>query len=379
MDIHEFRDFVNRFQVDFVIRRYSDVNGKNHWSCLCSAMDWLTEAGGALPEFERRAHGNKVGWIDLYGYISCIDVIMEATEQLYRCVFGVAEKPTGLIFPTQCFVTKPEGFSGLSDRAFFKELRAGFGAHPVNLDTHDKKSKRFASWMLSAWQSPANFDFSVRLYSNLKGVSDSYLGVNLAELKRFCDQYRNHLESVAAEIKRQYGVFANECRKRPIVRSADPVEQWNILMLEAGSRCLGNWDAATFDILSAEPKSVKNRKLLVAYQKVVRALIDRMIDAFQSMDEERVQKIGEGFHQVLYPTYPLAKVLSYSLGKLLTSELPYSVLKKDIEAFFGSQIDFRSIRSDAERRVLVRAALYILSQEKPSKPKAVTLSTTDIQ
>ncbi|MDD2456788.1 MAG: hypothetical protein PHE10_10720 [Kiritimatiellae bacterium] len=209
MNIHQFRDFVKSFHIDFVIHHYSNVDGKNYWACLCSTMDWLTEADDALPEFKKRAKQN-IGWIDLYGYLSCIDVTMEATEQLHRCVFGVSGKPTSLQFPTQCFVAKPKEFAGLSDRDYFKELRSAFGAHPVNL--HDltttnaskHKAKRFASWVLSSGRGQISdeVDFSVRLYSNLIGVEDVHLGVKLSELDRFCNQYRNHLESIVAEIKR---------------------------------------------------------------------------------------------------------------------------------------------------------------------------------
>jgi hypothetical protein len=370
MDIHQFRDFVNSFHTDSIIHHYSNVDGKNYWSCLCSAMDWLTEADGALPEFQKRANGKNAGWIDLYGYISCIDVILEATEQLHRCVFGVAGKPTDLLFSTRCFVTKPKEFAGLLDRAYFKEIRSAFGAHPVNL--HDslitrsskQKANRYASWVLSSerGQTSDDFDFSVRLYSNLKGVEDYTLGVKLAELKKFCEHYQSHLENVVAEIKRQYGVFANECRKRPIGRSDDIVEQWNILIREARDRGLGNWDAAVPDIFSVDSKSPKNQKLLAAYQKAVRALIKGMTSAFQKMSDEVIQKIGDEFHQALYPPYPQAKGLSYSLGKFFTNDLPYSVLKKEIETFFENQIDFRAINSDVECQVLVRAALYDLSR-----------------
>lgn len=387
MDIRQFRDFVNRFHTNFVIHCYSNVEGKNYWSCLCSAMDWLTEAEDALPEFQKRANGKNAGWIDLYGYISCIDVILEATEQLHRCVFGVAGKPTDLLFHTQCFIAKPNEFASLTDRAYFKELRSGFGAHPVNLtdsqrtSSHKHKAKRYASWVLSSerGQPTDDFDFSVRLYSNLKGVEDLTLGVKLAELKTFCDQYQSHLETVVAEIERQYGVFANECRKRPIGRSDDIVEQWNILMREAGDRCLGNWDAAVPDIFSANPKNPKNRKLLAAYQKALRTLIKGMTSAFQKMNDEGIQKIGENFHQALYPPHPQAKGLSYSLQKLFTSDLPYSVLKKEIEEFFGNQIDFRSISSDVERQVLVRAALYDLSNDEPLKQVLRTRCLPDLK
>lgn len=370
MDISQFRKFVNEFHFNFIIHHYSNVDGKNYWSCLCSAMDWLTEANDALPEFQKRAKSKNAGWIDLYGYISCIDVILEATEQLHRCVFGFGGKLAKLSFSTQCFATKPNAFYSLTDRAYFKELRSAFGAHPVNLNdsktpsTNEHKAKRFASWVLSAdrGQMTEEYDFSVRLYSNLKDVEDITVGLKLTELKNFCDQYRNHLKSVTTEIKRQYLEFVDNCRKRPIEHTVDIVEQWDILMREACDRCLGNWDVAITDIFSADPKSPKNNKLLAAYQEALQTLTNGMIDAFQKMSDVGIQKIGEEFHQVLYPRYPQENGLSYSLQKFFTNDLPYSVLKKEIETFFEKQIDFRAINSDVECQVLARAALYDLSR-----------------
>lgn len=36
--IEEFREEVNRDK--FVLSKYKNVNGKNQWGCICSAMDW---------------------------------------------------------------------------------------------------------------------------------------------------------------------------------------------------------------------------------------------------------------------------------------------------------------------------------------------------
>jgi hypothetical protein len=368
INIRQFRDFVNRFHTDFVLHSYSNVDGKNYWLCLCSAMDWLTEADDALPEFQKRATDKNAGWIDLYGYISCIDVIMEATEQLHRCVFGVAKKPTSLLFPTQCFITKPKEFAGLSDRAYFKELRSGFGAHPVNLTdslntfSPKHKAKRYASWVLSSerGQMTDDFDFAVRLYSNLNGVEDFTLGVKLAELKMFCEQYKKHLENIVTEIKLQYEDFANACRNRPIERSDDIVEQWNILMWESHERCLGRLDAtvSVSDIFSVEPNNSKNRKLLAAYQKAVRAVVKEVFAAFQNMKEKEIEKAYGLIHHVFFPAYPQEKGLSYSLSKILTNEQPYILFKSEIESFFRNQIDFSGVTNDIERHVLILAALF---------------------
>ncbi len=390
MNIDQFREFVNNFPSNFIVHRYSNGDGgRDYWACLCSAMDWLTEADDALPEFKSRAKQNDAGWIDLYGYLSCVDVIVEATNQLNRCVLGVSgmAKVPSLQFPTRCFVTRPEAFAKLSDRNYFKELRAAFGAHSVNLNDPTAKSapkhktpenapkheaKRFASWVLSRERGQVSneFDFSVRLYSNSIGVEDIYLGVKLSELDQFCDQYLNHLESIVAEIKHQYDEFADECRKRPIPRCSNIAEQWNTLVWEARDRGLGSWDDPFVpNVFSVDTKSPKNKRLLVSYRKAICTVIKKMLRAFQNMNDQDIQKVRVLLHQTLSPPYPRKKGLSYCLGKTLAGELPYPVFRNEIEPFFGEQIDFCEITDDVERRVLILAALYELSNNSTIEGK----------
>lgn len=38
--IDKFRDRVNKNY--FVLHKYKNVNGKNKWNCICSAMDWIS-------------------------------------------------------------------------------------------------------------------------------------------------------------------------------------------------------------------------------------------------------------------------------------------------------------------------------------------------
>lgn len=38
--IQEFRNEVN--DGNFVFEHFRNVNGKDHWSCICSAMDWIS-------------------------------------------------------------------------------------------------------------------------------------------------------------------------------------------------------------------------------------------------------------------------------------------------------------------------------------------------
>ena len=81
--INEFRDEVNSDK--FVLSKYKMVNGKNQWGCICSAMDWITVAIEYIMHF----HVDK-GYIqsmEMYAYISSIDVVWEGIQQLHRVLF----------------------------------------------------------------------------------------------------------------------------------------------------------------------------------------------------------------------------------------------------------------------------------------------------
>lgn len=81
--IEAFRDEVNKDK--FVLSRYKMVNGKNQWGCICSAMDWITVAIEYIMQFHT-SKGN-VQSMEMYAYISSIDVVWEGIQQLHRVLF----------------------------------------------------------------------------------------------------------------------------------------------------------------------------------------------------------------------------------------------------------------------------------------------------
>ena len=77
--INEFREVVNKN--NFTYFRYSNNRNKNQWNCICSAMDWITVAVEHLADYPKKRAGN-LGSIEMYSYISSVDIIVEAVQQL---------------------------------------------------------------------------------------------------------------------------------------------------------------------------------------------------------------------------------------------------------------------------------------------------------
>lgn len=124
--INEFREVVNKN--NFTYFRYSNNRNKNQWNCICSAMDWITVAVEHLADYPKKRAGN-LGSIEMYSYISSVDIIVEAVQQLHRVILSTAEQ----LFSkdTDCF---PQNKFNKNDLDYFKTIRSCFGAHPVNLD-----------------------------------------------------------------------------------------------------------------------------------------------------------------------------------------------------------------------------------------------------
>lgn len=83
--IDAFRNKVN--EEPFFSEIYNNVNGKNHWNLLCSAMDWITVASDGLPEINLNPKGmgyNHIQTINLMQYIVTIDILVESIIQIFR-------------------------------------------------------------------------------------------------------------------------------------------------------------------------------------------------------------------------------------------------------------------------------------------------------
>lgn len=55
-----FREKVNNNGADLILHRYRNNNGKNQWSIICSAMDWISVVVGEIDvrKFCGRANRN---------------------------------------------------------------------------------------------------------------------------------------------------------------------------------------------------------------------------------------------------------------------------------------------------------------------------------
>lgn len=267
--IRRFRDFVNANE-DFVLNKYGNFNGKNHWSVICSCIDWITVAANYLETFEIKDVNEDAMSMKVYSMISAYDIIVESVIQLHRVFFDNTESP----FKDDKTIFR----ENLTDFKYFKHIKAVFGAHPVNLDnihSKDNNKKYYASWSTSRLGN--NHEMYVYLYSNYPGDRAIQFGIDFYQLHQFALKYYNYLNAISGEIQTQYEAFLAGKRRQEISKVKDIKAEIKILITENQQRtdsdyygyCLTQLDMM-FNAVCTDPDNTEAfNEYLIQLEKVV--------------------------------------------------------------------------------------------------------------
>ncbi|MEC0244152.1 hypothetical protein P4H66_30525 [Paenibacillus dokdonensis] len=180
------------------------------------------------------------------------------------------------------------------DDAYFSQIRACFGAHPVELKSADgtvpdKKNtdKYFASWSSDVG---VEGDYAVYLYSNKPDeVQPIRFSMSFAKIHEYTVMRYDLLSNMVSEIEKKYGIFIEEQRQREIGRSSDVVEHLENLLQENSIR-IGDGEGYHYEIqtligLFTAPQDFpeQDRQEVAKYLNTLHLLIDEIHEAFQSM------------------------------------------------------------------------------------------------
>lgn len=226
--ITNFREEVNKR--DFIHFKYKDVDGKSLWNAICSCMDWITVAVrsiNSIGEIPRDIDGKVT---TLFTLISYVDVINESITTLHTVLTSQSKR----ISPFNGDKTVFKGMEGKDDNTYFTELRARFGAHPVNLNDKHSKERHFASWPYDSMY--GDCDLEVTLYSNKVGSKDKHIKLNKSELIEFVEIRYKYLVTLIEVISDQYSDFITECKNKPIKKKRNITEQIDVLLSENKKR-----------------------------------------------------------------------------------------------------------------------------------------------
>ena len=355
--IEEFRNTVN--DTDFTLFRYREKQNRNQWSCICSAMDWITVAVDHLNTYPN-VGARKLDSIEIYGYIVSVDILVEAVQQLHRVICSTTK---------QLFGKDREHFSdnpfGKTDLDYFKSIRACFGAHPVNLhepgQEENRKLRRFASW------SGGNFgagDYSIILYSNQIGVENIYLSIDMTQVFAFGEKYYNYLRTAIEMLQKQYADFCERKRKERFEYLGDALSRLHILSEECTKRMNNDVYRPTINelilIFETPITCDKNMEMVKAYKSALEQLIDEIYHNLQEMTLVNLK-----YDWLLTPSssklqngwgYPYEKLCQTVIG----SGYPIGAWRDLLQSTFKDVFEF-SYENDKELYVLVQSAIYKLS------------------
>lgn len=349
--IDKFRDEVNKNS--FIFFKYHNYEEKDKWSCICSAMDWITVAIDFINSDWNQSNNVNIKCMNFYTYISSIDILWEAIQQLHRVFFNTKKIP--FKDENKCFETK---VSKEDDNVYFKTIRACFGAHPININLkEDKNSKRFASWPFEGKYSWSEKDFKVTLYSNQQETKDIYLGINISELNNFVSERYKYLLKLIKEIANQYQLFIIELKERKIIQYDEIPKQINQLKIESKQRLFDDYTNIIDNlecIFKVKSNSQSNKNVLEFYKENLLGLVKEVNNNLQEMKRCKLNK-----EYIISPDYP--SKLQYSMEKLSNAMWGGT----ELYAFTGIQnyligiIDFDCVESLDERYALTHAGLYI--------------------
>ena len=278
--IKQFRDTVN--EKGFVVFKYANVDGKCLWNCVCSAMDWITVA----MEYLVNVKAGKIEFkhsMEIYAYISAIDNVWEAVRQLHR-VF-INEKTTP--FSGENDIFKEKFIKSKDDNTYFKEIRAVFGAHPVNLSGEQTGEHYYASWPTN--ECIGKGDYSVLLYnSKYEKCSCILFDIFFSELDRFLLKRYEYLKVIEKKIIEERNAYF-EKMKRIVIERSDQIDDQLDLLKKASKERL---DSTFINSLINELKIIyttrishkSNKEMVDDYRKDLLPIVNEIYLLLQNMD-----------------------------------------------------------------------------------------------
>ncbi|EMR34354.1 hypothetical protein [Vibrio harveyi] len=356
--ITAFRHLVNDNN-RFVLKAYANKQGKNQWSLICSSMDWISVAIRNLHSFPALDSSIDVRVMQVYSLISSIDIVNEAVMQLHRVFFGNSTKL--MPFKGEKSVFRERIFDK-DDSDYFKEIRACFGAHPVNLNGEGKE-KRFASWPYEGFTKSSS-DLEVRLYSNDPNKDDIVLGLNFKELVAFLQSRYDYLDNISLEIERQYELCKNELASNTIAHCIDMRESVDILLKENESRFNNDYYRSTLEELALLLSTHLSEADLAEEELKFKNRLEPLIKELRQNLQE-VNIVDLQHDDLLNPTSSIESTLQYELPKFYSCVLGHRRYEDPLFEFYLKRINevssdrYQLKVSDSDGQLLLKLKLIL--------------------
>ena len=362
--INQFRERVNKN--NYVLNKYRNIDGKNKWSCICSCMDWISVAISYLSEnpIPIQYGNDDLTSVNVYTYISCIDMVFEAIKQLHRIFVSENSLP----FENESSIFTENEFCK-NDNDYFKLIRSCFGAHPVNLNDYftsgNSKERRFASWSGGHFSSR---DYGVILYSNCPGAKDIFFDISFKELDAFLVRTYSYLVDLIRSIDEDERPRQEALRNKPIQYDEDPIRQLEILKKENLVRYNNDYYKYIIEelelIFGVRVTNPDNLVKVNQYRKTIEPAIAELRNALQTMDLEEINSYEA------YNLYRISLPHSVSSGfteladSVFSNTFSYPIFRPSLITHISSKVVISGHETDEELYVLAKTAFYFWDNDQ---------------
>lgn len=352
--LNEFRKKVNGNSC-FTLYSYRNRSGKNLWSCICSCMDWISVALDYLINHKYDATNINVMSMQVYTYISSIDIIWQSIQQLHWVIIDKDSTP----FKRDKVIFK-DNDTHKDDNSYFKHIRAVFGAHPVDIYNNKKrKTEWYASWPTTDVYT--QYDLAVSLYSANASDKSIVFGLRFSEMEEFLESRYGYLKKLIDELGRQYEDYCIEMTTKTIESSEDAIEQLRILQVESQGRLNNDYYNYIIEeliiIFEAENTIAENILVVNDYRNKLNDVVIELKDNLQQMKFEELS--CNGIIEYDHPKeihYHLSKIFECLRGTVYDHLYIYYI--KKISDFLKDYVVIKENMDRKEVFVLIKVALY---------------------
>ncbi len=362
--LSRFREQFNKG--DFGYLRYSNRNGRNDFSAICSSMDWITVAIYYINNFKLSSgiRTNEMS-MEIFSLIMAVDMIYSCIKTMHQVVLNKPGEP---------FYSDHDIFSlEKSDRDHFKDLRAAFGAHTTKLNIVKGETK-YSSWSV-AKLGDEKYDFKVYLSSSIPGKIPEPYGFKVDDLIRFAEKRYGYLEVLTEELKNQDAAILEALKERSIKKSNNLQSRLAILKEAAKERYIGR-DQYYYALIDIEtmiyaPCTFKeNNRAVKKYKQLLHHALNNIENNLQQMEFEKFPSL-DIIHPKYRPSettdrYIIGKIYEEISGGLSLGMMPYH-LERAKPYFKGVQEITPELGKD-ELLLLVNTGLYFAGIKTAEAP-----------
>jgi hypothetical protein len=272
-------------------------------------MDWMDIATEYLASIDTHDFIQKRFTMQVYAYISCIDIVFDCVKKLHGHFIDKKSIP----FNGDSSIFNDNRLH-LDDNQFFKHIRAAFGAHPIDLnekkeDGQKGRNKRYASWPTSRVYQEN--DYTVMLYSENQTDSDIPLGFRIEQLQEFFQKRYLYLKIIEDAIMQEKKHFENAMRTVLIQRNENILAQLKILKEENQVRLGNDYYKEIIEKLESfyETSFIEksNYHYIYKYHCMLTKGVEELFDNVQNVTIKEIS-----LYELLFPDPPLEGNFRYA-------------------------------------------------------------------